>query len=330
MRRLGTLAMHGSPAGRLWGIAFLLSLFSAPAGQAAQGPGTIALRVGVIPIDACTQIFVAHDRGFFESRGLRVSLTAMQGGPAIASAISGGALDMGWSNTVSVVIAAAKGFDFQIIAPGALHLSTNAPTLLLTRADSPVRTAKDLEGQPVSANELANITELAVRQWAKRGSANPDAIRFVEVPFPQVEAALKADRVKASVTAEPFLSAAVGRGTARVLADVFSAISPRLLIASTIARKSWVAAHRDEARRFLEAIVEATAYINAHPEDRAAILPKYTRLTHEVVRKITRSNFEPVLKRGDIQPLIDASLENGFITSPVSVRDLVADTAPLE
>ncbi|HEY7677968.1 MAG TPA: ABC transporter substrate-binding protein [Candidatus Methylomirabilis sp.] len=311
-------------------LPLLLVLASTAEAAQGQGQGMASLRIGVIPIDACTQIFVAHDRGFFEKRGLQVSLTAMQGGPAIASAISGGALDMGWSNTVSVVVAAAKGFDFQIVAPGPLHLSGNAPTLLVTRADSPLRAPRDLEGQPVSANELANITELAVRQWVKRGGANPDAVRFVEVPFPQVEAALKADRVKAAVVAEPFLSAAVGRGAARVLADVFSAISPRLLIASTIARKSWVAAHRDEARRFMEAIVEATAYINAHPEERAAILPKYTRLTAEVVVKITRSNFEPSLRRGDIQPLVDAALEHGLIKSPVNVRDLVADTVPLE
>lgn len=333
----------GGTAGRRAGVmkpggllALVLPLLLAPAAQAgqAQGQGQLqgmtSLRIGVIPIDACTQIFVAHDKGFFERRGLQVSLTAMQGGPAIASAISGGALEMGWSNTVSVIVAAAKGFDFQVVAPGALHLSTNPPTLLLARADSPVHGPRDLEGQPVSANELANITELSVRQWAKRGGANPEAIRFVEIPFPQVEAALKADRVKAAVTAEPFLTAAVARGTARVLADVFSAISPRLLIGSTIARKGWVAAHRDEARRFLEAIVEATAYINAHPEERAAILPKHTRLTAEVVLKITRSNFESSLRRGDIQPLVDAALEHGLIRSPVNVRDLVADTVPLE
>lgn len=330
MRRSRIVGMAGGLTLRLGGLALLLLSLSAPPVQAGQGQGMTALRVGVIPIDACTQIFVAQEKGFFERRGLQVSLSPMQGGPAIASAISGGALDMGWSNTVSVIIAAAKGFDFQIIAPGALHLSGNAPTLLLTRADSPIRTPKDLEGQPVSANELANITELSVRQWARFGGANPDAIRFVEIPFPQVEAALKADRVKAAVTAEPFLSAAVGRGTARVLADVFSAISPRLLIASTIARRTWVAAHREEALRFLEAINEATAYINAHPEERAAILPKYTRLTADVVLKITRSNFEPSLKRSDIQPLIDASLAHGFIKSPVNARDLVADTVPLE
>lgn len=309
-------------------LAALLALWAPVALPAAQGD--TPLRVGIIPIDACTQIFVAKEKGFFEKRGLDVSLTAMQGGPAIASAISGGALEMGWSNTVSVIIAASKGFDYQIIAPGALHLQTNPPTLLLTRADGPIRAAKDLEGQPVSANELANITELSVRQWAKRSGANPDAIRFVEVPFPQVEAALRADRVKAAVTAEPFLNAAVNRKTARVLADSFSALSPRLLIASTIARKSWIAAHRNEARRFMEALNEASTYINAHPEERGTILPKYTRLTAEVALKITRSNFETALKRADIQPLIDASLEHGFIKSPVNVRDLVADTAPLD
>lgn len=328
MKRSASASWGRAIAAPAAAVAFLLSGWSAPAARAGQ-EGT-HLRVGIIPIDACTQIFVAKEKGFFEKRGLRVSLTAMQGGPAIASAISGGALEMGWSNIVSVIIAASKGFDFQIIAPGALHLQANPPTLLLTRADGPIRAAKDLEGQPVSANELGNITELSVRQWAKRSGADPDAIRFVEVPFPQVEAALKADRVKAAVTAEPFLTAAVNRKTARVLADSFSAISPRLLIASTIAQKSWIAAHRDEARRFMEALNEASVYINGHPEERGTILPKYTRLTAEVALKITRSNFETSLKRADIQPLIDAALEHGFIKSPVNVRDLVADTVPLE
>jgi hypothetical protein len=59
---------------------------------------------------------------------------------------------------------------------------------------------------------------------------------------------------------------------------------------------------------------------------RAAILPKPTRLAPEVVLKVTRSNFGPAVRRGGIQPLIDASMEHGFIGSPVGARDLVANT----
>ncbi len=120
----GETAGRRDGAGWRAALALICLLLSAPAAQAAQGQGQgqgqgmTNLRIGIIPIDACTQIFVAHDKGMFAKRGLRVSLTAMQGGPAIASAISGGALDMGWSNTVSVIVAAAKGFDFQILAPG--------------------------------------------------------------------------------------------------------------------------------------------------------------------------------------------------------------------
>ena len=60
--------------------------------------------------------FLALDRGFFKKAGLDIHATAMIGGAAIAPALASGALNIGWSNVVSIFQGHQAGFDYRFIA----------------------------------------------------------------------------------------------------------------------------------------------------------------------------------------------------------------------
>ena len=178
--------------------AFILSLFLAvPALAADPAP----LRVGYIPVGDCLQFYVAEEEGYFAAEGLAVAGSAMKGGAVIAPAVEGGELAIGWSNTVSIILAHAKGFDFAFLAPGAEGVAGEHDVYaLLVPADYPITSVAGLAGKTVAINTLGNINEAAMRALAQQAGLAPDAIRLVEVPFPDMAAALAMARAKAKAS----------------------------------------------------------------------------------------------------------------------------------
>ncbi len=61
-----------------------------------------ALHLQTIPFDAGSQVFYAKDMGFFAKQGLDVTIDPVNNGPAIAAAVASGAVDIGFSNAVSI------------------------------------------------------------------------------------------------------------------------------------------------------------------------------------------------------------------------------------
>lgn len=71
----------------------LAGLLTFPAQAAELGK----LRVGIIPVGDCLQIFVADAKGYFKDEGLTVEMPRLAGGAAIAPAVEGGTLELGLS-----------------------------------------------------------------------------------------------------------------------------------------------------------------------------------------------------------------------------------------
>jgi len=296
------------------------------AAAAAQPKDLGKLRVGVLPVGDCLQIFVAEARGYLKEEGFTgVELTRMAGGAQIAPAIEGGSLDLGWSNVVSVGLAHEQGFDHVFITPGATEAGGSRPHKIMVAADSPVRRAADLEGKTVAVNTLANIPYVAAATWLRANGVDPAKVKFVEVPFPNMEAALKAKRVDAAVMLEPFVTAGLAGGTTRVLEnEPFKAFGPRSLIASWFAKKSWLAANPDKAAAFRRAVAKANQFIRANSTEARLTLLNYTRLSKDLAEKIILPAFEESLPEADVQAVLDATAKLGLLKASFPAKEILA------
>src|SRR5262245_23214021 len=79
------------------------------------------LQVGTMKIGDLSPFFIADERGFFKDAGLDLAITAMVGGAAINPALASGALNIGWSNVISIYQGHLEGFDYRFIANGAIN-----------------------------------------------------------------------------------------------------------------------------------------------------------------------------------------------------------------
>lgn len=285
-------------------------------------------KVGYMKIVDNASLFMAAEKGFFKKEGLELDVVPMVGGATIAPAVASGDLQFGWSNVISLYQAHVEGFDFKLISGGAINVKgTHDTHAIQVLKDSPIKTVKDLEGKTVAVNTLSNIVQLMAMAWIDKNGSNSAKVKFVEVPFPQMEAALTSGRVDAASTHEPFVTASVGKGLTRVLAHNWGDVLPKFLIASWFASDKWLKKNKETGQRFIRAINQGIDAINADTQDTRNLMSKWTGLDAELSKKVALPVFEKGISEKDVQATIDLTHKYKLIPRAFKAREVISDLA---
>src|SRR4030095_617347 len=152
-------------------------------------------KLGYMKIVDNAAMFVAMEKGFFKTEGLELETVPMAGGAVIVQGVTSGDLQFGWTNVISLYQAHVEGFDFKLIAGGATNLrGSNETHAIVVGKDAPIKSANDLDGKSVAINTINNIVHLMALAWVDKNGGNASKIKFVEIPFPQMEPALVAGK----------------------------------------------------------------------------------------------------------------------------------------
>jgi NitT/TauT family transport system substrate-binding protein len=273
------------------------------------------LRVATLAIDNGAEPFYAIDQGLFSKSGLDVDLTVMRSGPAILAAIAGGAVDVGYSNAFSFVIAYAKSVPLTIVAPAALGLTTSPAQVLAVAKDAPFHRAADLNGKTIGVDALKGMTQITVQAWMDKNGGNSASVQWVEVPSSAIESALVQHRIDAGSGSAVDFSFNGRDAGERILGIPQDAIARRYLAGAFVAATPWAAAHPDVVRRFTDAIINAGKWGNAWPNQSVRILGKYANLEPErqsALRKY-RSPYAESITPNALQPVVDVALKYHLI-----------------
>jgi NitT/TauT family transport system substrate-binding protein len=288
------------------------------------------LNVGTMRIGDLSPFFIGIDRGFFKDAGLEINTTAMVGGAAIAPALASGALNLGWSNVVSIYQGHLQGFDYRFVVNGAINKrETNDEFGLLVRADFPAKTGKDLEGKTMATNTLRNITQLMGLHWVDNNGGNSSRTKWVEIPFPQMEPALVNQQIDAFVAVEPFVTVpSKVNKKARVLGRPASGVAPRLLIASYFGSEAWIRKNPDAVKAFINAYNRGIDAHNAEVEKAKVSIAKHTGLKPELLKEMPLPAFEKKLLESDLQPMLDVAYHYKLIDRKFPAKQVISEYAP--
>jgi NitT/TauT family transport system substrate-binding protein len=280
-----------------------LAASSAPLIASAQTRPSVS--IATIANDPLVGPFYAKEQGFFEKAGLNATVSAMNNGAAVTAAVASGAVDIGGSNLQSLVLAYKKGVPIQLIAPAGLFNKTSPVAAIIVLKNSPIATAKDLEGKVVCASPLKSLGEFAVDIWVDKNGGDSSKVKFVEIPFGEMEAALVQGRVAAASLTEPYFSEA--KGTCRVLALPYSAIAPQFLTSAFFTSVAFAKAHPDVVEKFAAAMRTTAQWANKNQPQSGAILAAQTKLDPKVIATMSRVAYAETLSTALIQPTIDLS-----------------------
>jgi NitT/TauT family transport system substrate-binding protein len=259
-------------------------------------------------------IYLGKQKGFFSDRDIELTLETGQGGAAIVPGVVSGQFQFGFSNVTSLLIARERGLPLKVVSNGVASTGKDKADYsgVVTRDDS-IRTAADLEGKQVAVNTLKNIGDSTVRASVRKAGGDPSSIKFVELAFPDMPAALEAGRVDAIWVVEPFLSAAVGAG-GRDIASNYVDTAPDLTVAVYFTAEQLTKDNPDLVTRFTEAMTESLAYADAHPDEARQVLTAYTQIDEAVIQQLTLPKWPPDINRASVETLANLAVQDGLVT----------------
>ena len=288
----------------------------------------VTLRIAVIPSEIAAGAYYANDLGYFKSAGIDAQISSLQNGSAITAAVVSGAMDVGFSNTLSLIVAHDKGLPVTALLGTDVHRASD-PTngILAVLKASPVRTAKDLAGKTVGVSSLSNTTFYALRNWIDRNGGDSKNVHYVEIPIPQMADAVLASRVDAGTMDAANANAERSRTELRRIASTYDSIAQRFMAGAWFSSTAWPQKNPVAATRFVAAMHRASVWANAHPADAVKIFVKYSRFTEADLLAAPRPFFATDSTPGILQPVIDVAAQYGAIKASFPARDLFSPYA---
>lgn len=299
-----------------------------PADQGQAGKEQTTLRVGVLPIVSVAPLYLGMQKGFFKEEGLKIEPQQTQGGAAVIPSIISGDFQIGYSNIVSLMIAADRNLPLQVIAAGA-HGGEDESTdysAILVKKGSSIRDAADLQGKSIAVNTLKNVGELTIKAALEKEGADVSKIRFVEIPFPDMAAALEASRVDAVWVVEPFVTGAEAAG-AMVLVRNYSATAPKLAVDAYFSSRQYIQENRDVVDGFIRAMRRSLEYASQNEQEARNAVLTFTKIPKDVVADIRLPNWQPNLNIPTVELQGKLAKKYGLVNEAPNISELVAPQA---
>lgn len=303
----------------------MLALFTLPS---ARTPA-IALekiRVSIIPIGDVAPLFAAVQNGYFRELGLEIDTTPSAGGAAGIPGLVGGSFDIAFGNVVSALLAAQQGLDIKVIAAGT-NLADKAldTSPILVRSDSGIRNGKDLEGKSIAVNTRNNVIWLYARAWIKATGGDPERVTFKEVPFPQMEDALRQQRVDAAFVVAPFSIVASQKGGLTKIGNPYSHVQPGVDVGQYITTGKLLAAKPETIKKFIAGLRKGVEWYNANRTSDAllTLISGYTKADVALL-KLTPLPTAPL--RADLSQVrktMDLMIENKLLPAPLDLEKII-------
>ena len=291
-----------------------------PRGLAAQTSTTLAL--AGVPEDSITPVLYGVQSGLFKRNGLDVQLSPERSGPAITAGVAGGAYQIGKSSITPLILAHVKGLPIVIVAPAGLYNSTAPIDGMFVRADSPLKTAADLNGKTFGVYGIGDIYTISARAWMEKNGGDPTSLKFVELPISAMVEAIASGRVDAGAMNEPAVQVALLNPKVRLVAHPFAAVAPRFLYTAWFASTPWATAHRTEVDAFARSIRDGAVYANAHHAETVDMISKFTSVDPATIAKMTRVDQGTVNDPALVQPVIDAMAKSKAISTAFDAKEL--------
>jgi NitT/TauT family transport system substrate-binding protein len=291
-----------------------------PAAGTGDGPEQSTIVVGTQTFAELAPLHMAIEQGIFEDHGLTVELADSTGGGAgLIPGMVAGDIDVVYSNYVSLMQGVDKGLPLQVIREN----DRPGVQALYVTPESGIKEPEDLAGKTIAVNGLGNIMELTSR--AVLESHGVTDAKFVEIPPPNMEAALTQGQVDAAWLVEPFVTIASGTIGATPVVSAFEGPTENVPVAGWAVRKDFAEQNPNTVSAFVAAMDEAMAIA---VEDEQAVkdtLLTFTEIPENVVAKLNPISF---VEESDFAKLADLNkimLDQGLIEKPVDLEEFVAE-----
>lgn len=284
----------------------------------------VKITVGDIQGSPASFLNFGNSQGIFADHGLDLEVKPQQGGAAIIPGLVSGELQFGGSNVVSMLLARDKDLPVQIVAPGTF-VGTDPEkdfSAVIVAADSPIQEPADLIGKTIAVNTLNNVNDVVLKSYLQKQGLDFNNINLVELPFPEMLAAVDGNQVDAAAVIEPFEAIAKSQG-ARVLWHPYVEAKENLQIGTYSAMESYIQENPEVVKAFQEACAEVAQYITDHPEEYRQSLTETAGLKPEQVDTVNIPVWNAEVDMDSLEFFAEKMVEYGMVTDKPDTESAV-------
>ncbi len=242
------------------------------------------IRVGYFPNITHAQALVGQADGTFQSKlaPITINWKPFNAGPSAIEALYAGAIDItyvGPSPTISGYIR-SDGKALRVIAG-----VTSGGASLVVRNGANINRVEDFHGKTITTPQTGNTQDIALRSWLlanhfKTLDKGGD-VRVIPAENPDTLTLFKRGQIDAAWVPEPWATRLVHEGGGRIFLDERTLWPDRQFVAANIiVSTKFLEQHPDLVKKFLEAHVQVTDWIIAHPDEAKLLLNQQIQKTN--------------------------------------------------
>jgi NitT/TauT family transport system substrate-binding protein len=297
---------------------------SAGGGGDSSEPTTIT--VGTLPIANAAPMYLGMEKGFFEEEGLEIEPQVGEGGAALIPSLVSGDAQFAFVGVIPAITAVAQEVPIKIVTSSDDAAATEDKdwqTLVVPKG-SPIKGVEDLPGKTIAVNALRGLAEVVISRSLEKQGVDYKRVKLLEVPFPEMPAALEQKRVDAALLTEPFLSAVLAQGGTQIDAPSVETV-PNFPNGVYVAAENYIAENGDIVDRFASAMNRSLEYAQDNPEEVRRIVPTYTETPEEAAQQMRLPVFDAELDREGIELEADLTAKYGIIEEAPAYEELVRE-----
>lgn len=243
------------------------------------------IRVGAFPNITHPQAMIGKANGWFEKAlgsDAKVEWKSFNAGPSAIEALFAGAIDMTYVGPNPAIngYVRSNGEALRIIAG-----ATSGGAALVVRGDSGINKPADFHGKRIASPQLGNTQDVALRAWLKaNGLKTRDKggdVQVLPTANPDQLTLFIKKEIDAAWAPEPWASRLVHEANGRVFLDERTLWpNGQFVTTELVVSTKFLQSHPDLLRRWLQAHVELTGWINSH-------IPEAKQLLNQQIQKET-------------------------------------------
>ena len=285
------------------------------------------VKVGVLPISNVAPLYLGMKKGFFKEEA-EVEPSIGQSGNELVTGMVSGSTQFAFLGYVPLMSARSQGLPVKVVAnaDNGAETAKDEWTLLLSKKGSPIKKPADLAGKTIAVNALKGVGEVEIKAALAKRGVDPNSIKLLEIPFPEMPAALDKGRVDVIWAPEPFLTSVLGQGGQNVEAPL-TTLGSKFPNGTYGTTEKEIAQNPDVVKAFARAINKSSDYATAHPDEARATIPTFTKIPPEVAEKIRLPLWPTTIDKAKLQTLLDYAVEHKVIEKPPKLDDVIWEGA---
>lgn len=298
----------------------LLLALLLPAGQSAAADLPI-LKIGYLPITHSLAVVVADQLNAGKYKHLKTEVVKFSSWPELLDAYNSGQVQAVSELLVLALAGAERGIPKSVVALSHRHGD------ILTVAKE-INSVKDLKGKRVAIPHRMSVHNILLSQALKKEGLTLKDVEWIEMPPPDMPAALARGDIKGFIVAEPFGSKAVSAGFGKELLNA-KEIWPDYICCGLVINPAFKKEHPEAVREYVTSFAAAGKFIDANRSEAITIARKYMNIdekTFALALSHDATYGELQLKRNEVEQLQRYALELNLLKKPVDLDRFLDQT----